>query len=236
MDKEKKVQNIFNTISSDYDRMNDIISFNQHNIWRNRTMKEMFVKNEHRVLDVCCGTGDWTIQLSEVAPGAQVTGLDFSEKMLEVAAQKIEGYKNIDLIQGNAMSLPFDDDSFNYITIGFGLRNLPDYHSAVTEFYRVLKPGGKLVILETSNPENPLINKGFNLYFGKVMPMLGGIIANRTKEYEWLYESTSTFLTKDELKALMADSGFINIKVIRHTLGTAATHIGYKPIEWTGSL
>ncbi|WP_031544849.1 demethylmenaquinone methyltransferase [Salinicoccus luteus] len=234
MDKEKKVQNIFNSISTDYDLMNNIISFNQHNLWRNRTMKEMFVKDDHDILDVCCGTGDWTIQLAEEAPEAEVIGLDFSERMLEVAAEKTADHSNIELIQGNAMALPFDDGSFDYVTIGFGLRNLPEYRKAIEEFHRVLKPGGALVVLETSNPENRLVSKGFDFYFGTIMPTLGGIIANRTKEYEWLYESTSSFLSKDALRSMMDESGFINLKVISHTFGTAATHIGYKPLGRVG--
>ncbi|GAB3072141.1 demethylmenaquinone methyltransferase [Salinicoccus sesuvii] len=231
MDKETKVQNIFNSISSDYDRMNDIISLNQHNMWRKRTMKEMFVKDGQSVLDVCCGTGDWTIQLSEKAPTAEVIGIDFSEKMLEVAEEKTTTHDNIELLQGNAMSLPFDDGSFDYVTIGFGLRNLPDYNKAIEEFYRVLKPGGTLVVLETSVPENKFVGQGFDFYFGTIMPKLGGLIADRSKEYEWLYESTSSFLSKDALKFMMSDCGFTNIKVISHTFGTAATHIGYRPLE-----
>src|SRR5699024_4772887 len=130
----------------------------------------------------------------------------------------------------------FEDDSFNFVTIGFGLRNLPDYRQAIEEFYRVLTPGGVLVVLETSTPENSIVNRGFDLYFGKVMPKIGGVIAGRTKEYEWLYESTSTFLTKPELKDMMSSTGFANIKILSHTLGTAATHIGYKPLGRVGSV
>lgn len=199
-------------------------------------MKEMFVKNGHEVLDVCCGTGDWTIQLAEKAPGANVTGLDFSENMLEVAKSKVEDYSNINLLQGNAMDLPFEDDSFNFLTIGFGLRNLPDYKQAVEEFYRVLKPGGVLVVLETSTPENIIVNTGFDFYFGKIMPKLSGVIAGRTKEYEWLYESTNSFLTKPELKDMITVAGFTNVKILSHTLGTAATHIAYKPLGQVGSV
>lgn len=236
MDKETKVQTIFNSISDDYDHMNNIISLNQHTAWRNRTMKEMFVKNGHEVLDVCCGTGDWTIQLAEKAPGANITGLDFSENMLEVAKSKVDDYNNITLLQGNAMNLPFENDSFNFITIGFGLRNLPDYQQAIDEFYRVLKPGAVLVVLETSTPKNSIVSKGFDFYFGKIMPKLGGIIAGRTKEYEWLYESTSTFMTKAELKNMITAAGFTNVKILSHTLGTAATHIAYKPLGQVGSV
>lgn len=230
MQTENRIQTIFNSISDDYDHMNDIISFNQHTIWRNRTNKEIFVKPGHQVLDLCCGTGDWTIQLAE-NKDADITGLDFSENMLKVAAKKTADIKNITLQQGDATELPYENNSFDIITIGFGLRNLPDYRKAVEEFYRVLKPGGQLVILETSNPENGLINYGFNIYFGKIMPYLGQLIAGSGQEYTWLYESTSKFLSKLELKSMMQQNGYINIKVIPHTFGTAATHIGYKPLE-----
>lgn len=230
MQTENKIQTIFNSISEDYDHMNDIISFNQHTIWRNRTNKEIFVKPGHHVLDLCCGTGDWTIQLAQNKE-ANITGLDFSENMLKVAAKKTAAIENITLIQGDATELPYAENAFDIITIGFGLRNLPNYEKAIAEFYRVLKPGGQLVILETSNPENSLINYGFNIYFGKVMPFLGQKIAGSGQEYTWLYESTSQFLSKAELKSMMHQNGYINIKVIPHTFGTAATHIGYKPIE-----
>lgn len=229
MDKEQRVHKIFNTISKDYDHMNNIISFNQHTLWRNKTMSHMFLDSNMTVLDVCCGTGDWTIQLA--ASGAETTGLDFSENMLEVAEGKTEQWDNISLIHGNAMDLPFEDDHFDYVTIGFGLRNLPDYGAAIADFYRVLKPGGTLVILETSTPENNLINSGFELYFGKIMPMLGGIIVKKKDEYAWLHESTSSFMTKNELKRMLDTTGFTNIKIIPHTLGTAASHFAIKPID-----
>lgn len=229
MQNENRIQNIFNTISDDYDHMNNVISFNQHNIWRNKTNKEIFVKDNQQVLDLCCGTGDWTIQLAD-NPKANVIGLDFSENMLKVAKEKTAHFNNISLVQGDALNLPYEDDRFDIITIGFGLRNLPDYQQGIKEFYRVLKPGGQLVILETSNPENAFMSFGFNIYFGKIMPLLGQKIAGSGKEYEWLYESTSQFLTKAQLKAMLIDSGYISVKVIPHTFGTAATHIGYKPL------
>lgn len=230
MQTENRIQTIFNSISDDYDHMNDIISFNQHTIWRNRTNKEIFVKPGQKVLDLCCGTGDWTIQLAENQE-AEITGLDFSENMLKVAAGKTAQFNNITLTQGDATDLPYDDNTFDIVTIGFGLRNLPDYLSGIKEFYRVLKPGGQLVILETSNPESKLMNFGFKIYFGKIMPVLGEKIAGSGQEYTWLFESTSKFLSKKELKTMMQQNGYINIKVIPHTFGTAATHIGYKPIE-----
>ena len=229
MQTENRIQTIFNNISNDYDHMNDIISFNQHTIWRNKTNREIFVKDGHKVLDLCCGTGDWTLQLADNLK-ADITGLDFSENMLAVAREKTENFGNINLVQGDATDLPYEDNTFDIVTIGFGLRNLPDYQKGIREFYRVLKPGGQLVVLETSNPENPLINFGFKIYFSKIMPFLGQKIAGSGQEYTWLYESTSHFLTKIELKEMLQTENFINVKVITHTFGTAATHIGYKAL------
>ena len=180
MQTENRIQTIFNNISNDYDHMNDIISFNQHTIWRNKTNREIFVKDGHKVLDLCCGTGDWTLQLADNLK-ADITGLDFSENMLAVAREKTENFGNINLVQGDATDLPYEDNTFDIVTIGFGLRNLPDYQKGIREFYRVLKPGGQLVVLETSNPENPLINFGFKIYFSKIMPFLGQKIAGSGK-------------------------------------------------------
>ncbi len=226
-----RIQTIFNTVSKDYDKMNDIISFKQHDIWRNRTNKEIFVHDNSDVLDLCCGTGDWTIQLSKMNKKANIIGLDFSENMLLVAKQKTAHIKNISLTQGDAMNLPYDDNSFDIVTIGFGLRNLPDYQAAIHEVYRVLKPGGQFVILETSNPKNKIVGSLFNFYFGRIMPMFGQLIAKSGDEYKWLYESTRDFVSKEELKQMMKNSKFTNIKVISHNLGMAATHIGFKEIN-----
>jgi demethylmenaquinone methyltransferase/2-methoxy-6-polyprenyl-1,4-benzoquinol methylase len=230
MDKKSRVHKIFNSVSKDYDKMNNLISLNQHTIWRKKTMSEIFIGDGDKILDICCGTGDWTIQLAEENNNAEVTGLDFSENMLAIAKEKTAGFKNIELLQGDATDLPFADHSFNLLTIGFGLRNLPDYASAIKEFYRVLAPGGQLVILETSIPDNKLISTGFNLYFGTIMPFMGGVIAHKKEEYKWLYESTSEFLTKDALLTILKSYDFTNLKVIPHTLGTAATHVAYKPL------
>src|SRR5699024_3381069 len=229
--KDNRIQTIFNTISKDYDQMNDIISFKQHDIWRKKTMAEIFLHDDDRVLDLCCGTGDWTIQLAEVNKNVDVTGLDFSENMLAVAKDKVAHFENIKLIQGDAMELPFDDNSFDLITIGFGLRNLPNYKQALIEVFRVLKPGGQFVILETSNPNNNVIPKLFNIYFAKIRSLFGQVVAKSGEEYKWLYESTRDFLAKEELKDLMSTTGFINIRIGPHSMGIAPTHFAHKPLN-----
>lgn len=176
--KKEQVHTVFQNISKKYDRLNNIISFEQHKVWRKRVMKEMSVKKGSTALDVCCGTADWTIALSKaVGPQGEVTGLDFSENMLEVGKEKTAHMDNIHLVHGDAMNLPFDDASFDYVTIGFGLRNVPDYLGALKEMERVLKPGGMIVCLETSQPTLPVFKQVYRLYFKFVMPIFGKLFA-----------------------------------------------------------
>ena len=192
-------------------------------------MSTMNVQKGSKALDVCCGTADWTIALSEaVGSKGQVTGLDFSENMLEVGKQKTASLENIQLVHGDAMNLPFDDNSFDYVTIVFGLRNVPDYLSALKEMHRVLKPGGMVVCLETSQPTLPLFKQIYSLYFKFVMPIFGKMFAKSKEEYEWLQQSTFNFPDKQTLKGLFFEAGFNDIIVRSFTGGVAAMHLGYK--------
>ena len=192
-------------------------------------MSTMNVQKGSKALDVCCGTADWTIALSEaVGSKGQVTGLDFSENMLEVGKQKTASLDNIQLVHGDAMNLPFDDNSFDYVTIGFGLRNVPDYLSALKEMHRVLKPGGMVVCLETSQPTLTLFTQIYSLYFKFVMPIFGKMFAKSKEEYEWLQQSTFNFPDKQTLKGLFFEAGFNDIIVRSFTGGVAAMHLGYK--------
>ncbi|MCC8990720.1 MAG: demethylmenaquinone methyltransferase [Staphylococcus sp.] len=227
--KKEQVHTVFQNISKKYDRLNNIISFEQHKVWRKRVMKEMSVKKGSTALDVCCGTADWTIALSKaVGPQGEVTGLDFSENMLEVGKEKTAHMDNIHLVHGDAMNLPFDDASFDYVTIGFGLRNVPDYLGALKEMERVLKPGGMIVCLETSQPTLPVFKQVYRLYFKFVMPIFGKLFAKSKEEYEWLQQSTFDFPGKEKLKRLFEQAEFSNIKVRSFTGGVAAMHLGYK--------
>lgn len=229
-EKTEMVHNVFQNVSTKYDKLNDIISFNQHKAWRKYTMKQMKVKKGSKALDVCCGTGDWTIQMANaVGPGGHVTGLDFSENMLEVAKTKVKGYDNIELIHGNAMDMPFGDNQFDYVTIGFGLRNLPDFEKGLAEIYRVLKPGGMIVILETSHPTMPVFKEGYTFYFKYVMPLFGKVFAKSMKEYSWLQQSAFDFPDKYTLAKLMVGVGFTHIKFKGFTGGVSAMHKAYKP-------
>lgn len=225
-----QVHEVFQNISGKYDRLNNIISFEQHKVWRKKVMKEMNVQAGTIALDVCCGTADWTIALSQaVGPEGEVTGLDFSENMLKVGEEKTAHMDNIRLVQGDAMALPFDDSVFDYVTIGFGLRNIPDYSKALSEMYRVLKPGGMAVCLETSQPTMPVFKQGYRLYFKFVMPIFGKIFAKSKQEYEWLQQSAFDFPDRETLKKMFEDVNFENVKVRSFTGGVAAMHLAYKP-------
>lgn len=232
--KEAKVHQVFEKISPEYDRMNSLISFKLHVSWRKKTMELMRVKPNSSALDVCCGTADWTIMLREaVGPNGSVTGLDFSENMLHVGQEKVAklGYDNVTLLHGNAMELPFADNSFDYVTIGFGLRNVPDYMQVLKEIYRVLRPGGEFACLDTSHPTIPGWKQLFNLYFRFVMPAFGKLFAKSYKEYSWLQESTREFPNREKLAEMFYEAGFRYVRFISHSGGASATHFGVKKKE-----
>lgn len=229
--KEERVHQVFQTIYKKYDVMNSVISFQRHKAWRKDTMKRMNVNEGAIALDVCCGTADWTIALADaVGPSGKVYGLDFSENMLKIGEEKVKAgnYKNIILKHGNAMELPYEDHTFDYVTIGFGLRNVPDYMQVLKEMYRVLKPGGKVVCLETSQPTLPVFKQVYFFYFKYIMPFFGKLFAKSYEEYSWLQESTMNFPGREELKKMFEEAGFTNVQVKPYSGGVAAMHLGIK--------
>ncbi|HJF32968.1 MAG TPA: demethylmenaquinone methyltransferase [Sporosarcina psychrophila] len=229
LSKEQKVHTVFEKISVDYDKMNSVISFNQHKKWRDDIMSRMNVHEGAHALDVCCGTADWTIAIAEATgSNGHVTGLDFSEGMLEAGRSKVAAHPNITLVQGNAMELPFPDDSFDFVTIGFGLRNVPDYLTVLQEMNRVLKPGGMIACLETSQSELPGYRQLFRFYFKFIMPVLGKVFAKSYKEYSWLQESADDFPGMKQLAQLFTEAGFTGVSFKSYSGGAAAGHVGYK--------
>ncbi|MCA1054642.1 demethylmenaquinone methyltransferase [Rossellomorea aquimaris] len=229
--KEQKVHGVFEKIYSNYDKMNSVISFQQHKKWRKETMKHMSVKEGSSALDVCCGTADWTLALGHaVGPKGKVVGLDFSRNMLSIGEEKVKdsSLSNIELIHGNAMELPFEDHSFDYVTIGFGLRNVPDYLQVLKEMNRVLKPGGMAVCLETSQPTMFGFRQLYYMYFRFIMPVFGRLLAKSFTEYSWLQESARDFPGMKELAEMFEEAGFKDILYKPYSGGVAAMHVGYK--------
>jgi len=229
--KSEHVHAVFESIAPKYDLMNDILSFRRHKAWRNYTMRKMNVLPGETALDLCCGTCDWTIQLAEASGNGKITGLDFSPNMLAYGKTKVEKNGRLDqieLVQGDAMNLPFEDDSFDYVTIGFGLRNVPDFMRVIREMERVVKPGGKVVCLELSKPTWQPFKSIYYFYFRKMLPMLGKLIAKRYEQYKWLPESLAMFPDHKELAQMFRDAGLTEVEAHPLTGGIAALHIGTK--------
>lgn len=229
--KEERVHHVFEKIYDNYDSMNSIISFKRHVSWRKDVMKRMNVQQDSNVLDVCTGTGDWALSLAnEVGTNGKVIGLDFSKNMLKVAQEKKEQsqLEQLEFIHGNAMDLPFPNNTFDYVTIGFGLRNVPNYETVLKEMYRVVKPGGKVVCLETSQPTLIGYRQLYYFYFRFIMPLFGKLFAKSYDEYAWLHESAKNFPNKQNLKKMFLSTGFSNVEMKSYTGGVAAMHLATK--------
>ncbi|GAY77795.1 demethylmenaquinone methyltransferase [Sporolactobacillus inulinus] len=229
--KREKVHHVFQKIYKRYDAMNSLISFNQHKTWRRKADELVAARPGDHIIDVCCGTGDWTMSLAEkVGAAGRVVGLDFSDNMLKIAKMKqaANQFEHVQLVNGDAMDLPYEDASFDRATIGFGLRNVPDYLTVLKEINRVLRPGGTLVCLETSQTKIPVYRQLYFIYFRFMMPILGKLFAGSYKEYAWLNESASKFPDQKTLSKLFEQAGFADISVRSLMGGIAAIHRGIK--------
>jgi len=229
--KEQFVHSVFESIAGKYDLMNDILSFRRHKAWRKFTMKKMGMKRGDSAVDLCCGTCDWSIALAEATQTGKVVGLDFSAGMLEVGRRKVEERSlqdRISLVQGNAMELPFEDNAFDYATIGFGLRNVPDPVQVLNEMKRVVKPGGMVVCLELSKPMKQPFKSIYYFYFRNLLPLLGKLFAKRYEQYKWLPESLAMFPDREQLATIFRETGLQKVESFPLTGGIAALHIGLK--------
>lgn len=233
-DKEQFVHSVFENIAHKYDLMNDIMSFRRHKAWRKFTMKKMAVAPGSTAIDVCCGTCDWTISLAEASGTGEIVGLDFSRNMLEFGEHKVKKLgldKQIRLVHGNAMDLPFADNTFDYATIGFALRNVPDLEQVLKEMTRVVKPGGLVVSLELSKPVWEPFKSIYYFYFQRLLPLIGKLVAKRYEEYKWLPESLVHFPDYRELADIFLKIGLDEVQVYPLSGGIAALHIGMKAKE-----
>lgn len=229
--KEQFVHSVFESIAPKYDMMNDILSFRRHKAWRKFTMRKMAIRPGETAIDLCCGTCDWTIQIAEVSKSGRVVGLDFSQHMLDYGSKKVSARgmdKQIELVQGNAMELPYEDNSFDYATIGFGLRNVPDLEKVLQEMRRVVKPGGKVVCLELSKPTWEPFKSIYYFYFQRVLPLLGKLVAKRYEQYKWLPDSLVTFPDHKELAEIFRKVNLSDVQAHPLNGGIAALHIGTK--------
>ncbi|BAU28900.1 demethylmenaquinone methyltransferase/2-methoxy-6-polyprenyl-1,4-benzoquinol methylase [Aneurinibacillus soli] len=229
--KAEYVHSVFESIAKEYDRMNSVISFGRHVAWREYTNKRMGVSTGEKAIDLCCGTCDWTISLAEaIGPTGEVVGLDFSQNMLDVGAQKIKTKQldQITLVNGDAMSIPYPDNTFDYATIGFALRNVPDYKQVIREMMRVVKPGGQVVSLEVSKPPFAPYRKLFYFYFYNILPFVARMTVNKYEEYNWLPNSLTNFPDSRKLADAFREVGLVNVETKLFVGGVSALHIGHK--------
>lgn len=230
--REKTVHGIFQSISGGYDRMNDVISLGMHRAWKEALVDAVCARRPGRVLDVCCGTGDVALALAKRLPAASVAGLDFSENMLAQARRRKDRaltLVNLELVRGSAMDLPFPAESFDCVTISFGLRNLPDFEAAVGELVRVTRPGGAVFCLDSYQPDPPAVRPFYRLYFKRLVTLEGRLLAGSGPAYRWLYDSTASFLSKGALGELMGAQGLEQVAIKPFLFGAAALHRGVRP-------
>jgi len=222
---------MFANISARYDLLNHLLSGSMDKRWRQKVALRLqnISSDGGRILDVACGTGDLAFTLFEVT-GARVIGTDFCRPMLELARRKGSKLKDaVPFVEGDALYLPFSDDSFDGVTIAFGLRNLSSFEGGLKELLRVAKPGGRVVVLEFSKPTVPGFRALFQFYFHRVLPLLGGAVSGSKSAYEYLPDSVSRFPDQQQLVALMQDVGFESVGYLNLTGGIAAIHCGTKP-------
>lgn len=232
-EKEKLVANVFNSVANKYDIMNDLMSMGIHRVWKRFTIECSAVRSGHQVLDIAGGTGDLSKQFCRlVGNKGRVILADINESMLKVGRNRLidEGIiGNIEFIQANAECLPFADNTFHCVTIAFGLRNITNKDAALRSMYRVLKPGGRLLILEFSKTRNPLLTKVYDTYSFKLLPFIGKIVAGDADSYRYLAESIRMHPNQETLEQMMQDVGFVNTKYHNMTGGVVALHRGIKP-------
>lgn len=232
-EKAERVAEVFNSVATRYDIMNDLMSGGIHRLWKRFTIELSGVRNGHCVLDIAGGTGDLTLKFAKrVGEKGRVILADINASMLNVGRDRLTDkgvVDNVDFVQADAQQLPFADHSFDCITIAFGLRNVTDKNAALASMLRVLKPGGRLLVLEFSKPGNPLLKKVYDTYSFQVLPLIGKLVTNDSDSYQYLAESIRMHPDQDTLKTMMTEAGFEHCSYHNLTGGIVALHRGVKP-------
>jgi demethylmenaquinone methyltransferase / 2-methoxy-6-polyprenyl-1,4-benzoquinol methylase len=225
-----QVRSMFDRIAGVYDVMNTAMTAGLHHGWRERAANRADLEPGESALDVCCGTGDLALALADrVGPYGRVIGSDFSEAMLDLAREKASG-RSVSQVRfewADALSLPYDDESFDAVTVGFGVRNLADLELGISEMARVLKPGGRMVILEITQPQRPPLSTFFGVWFDRVVPMLGALAGDR-EAYSYLPQSVKRFPAPAGLAAVMDEAGLERIRYTILAGGIITIHSGHR--------
>jgi len=228
--KKIQVTKMFDTISKEYDGLNRVISFGIDVKWRNRVVKLVADKKPENILDIATGTGDLAISLTSTG-AKEIIGLDISDGMLEVGRNKISTKKLdhiISMVIGDSEDLPFRDNTFDAITVAFGVRNFENLEKGLSEILRVLKPNGIFVILETSVPTNPIYKAGYKIHTKFILPVIGKLFSQDKVAYNYLSESASVFPYGEALNNILRKIGFINVKDMPQTMGVATIYTASK--------
>ena len=230
-DKAGRVQGVFNSVASKYDIMNDVMSVGIHRVWKEAMMDWLASRAGQKLLDVAGGTGDVSFKFLGRAGSGHATVLDLTEPMLVEGRKRAEAAAmadSLDWVVGDAMALPFEDNTFDVYTISFGIRNVTRPQEALNEAYRVLRPGGRLMVLEFSQLPNPMMQKAYDLYSFNVIPRMGQMIANDRDSYQYLVESIRNFPDQETFLGMLRTAGFGQAKYRNLSLGIAALHSGWK--------
>ena len=225
------VGNVFDTVSKNYDLMNDLMSFGIHRLWKKVTIETSGIRDDFVVLDLAGGTGDMVKLMREkISDKGMLILSDINQSMLREGRDRLinEGIEGIQTAQIDAQYLPFEDNTFDLITIAFGLRNVTNKEKALQSIHKALKPGGKLVVLEFSRPQNEAFREIYDLFSFEVIPKIGELIAQTEESYRYLAESIRMHPVQEELKEMMEDSGFTKCKFDNLTNGVVAIHSGQK--------
>ena len=227
------VADVFHSVAARYDLMNDLMSGGIHRIWKRFTIELSGVRKGNAVLDIAGGTGDLAARFAELVEcEGRVVLADINESMLQVGRDKLLDtgrLGNIEFVQADAQFLPFPDDSFDCVTIAFGLRNVTDKDLALRSILRVLKPGGRLLVLEFSKPENELLSQAYDTYSFRILPFMGRLVANDSDSYQYLAESIRKHPDQETLLDMIEDAGFAQCQFHNMTGGIVALHRGVKP-------
>jgi len=229
--KASMVHSVFSNVASKYDVMNDVMSVGIHRLWKDAMMDWLAPRSGQRLLDVAGGTGDIAFRFLNRAPEASSVVLDMTENMLVEGRKRAEAQAlgdKLDWIVGDAMSLPFSSNSFDVYTISFGIRNVTRIGDALSEAFRVLRPGGRLMVLEFSQIPVPLMQKAYDLYSFNAIPRMGQLIANDRDSYQYLVESIRQFPTQELFADMVRQAKFEQVKYRNLSLGIAALHSGWK--------
>ena|SRR5579871_763405 len=226
----QQIQTMFSNIAPTYDQANHALSFNKDVQWRKDAVAQMLKDGfrPSRVLDLCAGTGDFALAVKEQAPQVQVVLADFSKAMLQLAQKKAGNLQGLDLLEADALKLPFHDMAFDAVVCGFGVRNLDSLEQGLREIARMLKPGGRVAILEFFKPTGLFNRLAHTFYVSAIVPMRGGAISGNKQAYDYLQKTAKNFASLDEFKGLMEKCGFKDITMESKTMGVAVSLVGVR--------